>query len=288
MSLRKAAWLALVALLAGFLYLSLFTVGEAELVVRSRFGKVVETGYAPGLHTSLPVDRIERVERRIITQSLQGESFLTSEQQGLVLDIDLSWQVQDAERYLRAAGGDEQAAGARLADAVRNDLKAAYAQQTLAQVIVATHGGFTPPLLAHLQALAQDLGLRLIAAQVQRIDPTDEVATAIYKRMQAAYGAQAKQVRAEGGADAERIRAEAERNRAEILGTASRDAQRLRGEADAQAAAIYARSYGRNPEFAAFYRSLQAYRTAIGREGDVLVIEPEGEFYKYLRNPARH
>ena len=114
------------------------------------------------------------------------------------------------------------------------------------------------------------------------------MANAIFKRMQSAFAAQAAQVRAEGVADAGRIRAEAERNRAEILAAGNRDAQRLRGEADGQAALIYARAYGRSPEFASFYRSLQAYRAALGREGDILVIEPEGEFYKYLRSPARH
>jgi membrane protease subunit HflC len=95
-------------------------------------------------------------------------------------------------------------------------------------------------------------------------------------------------VRAEATAEGERLRAEADRNRAEILAAANRDAQRMRGGADAEVAAIYARAYGANPEFAAFYRSLQAYRNALGRDGDILVIEPDGEFYKYLRNPARH
>ena len=127
-----------------------------------------------------------------------------------------------------------------------------------------------------------------VVAQAERIDPTDELANGVYANMEAAYGAQARQVRAEGTGDAERIRAEADRNRAEILANGNREAQRIRGEGDAQAAAIYARSYGANPEFAAFYRSLQAYRTALGREGDMLVIQPDGEFYKYLHNPARH
>ena len=123
---------------------------------------------------------------------------------------------------------------------------------------------------------------------MQRIDTTEEVTNAVLKRMQAVFAAKSAQIRAEGASDAGRMRAEAERNRAEILSGANRDAQRLRGEGDGQAAMIYARAYGRSPEFATFYRSLQAYRSALGLAGDILVIEPEGDFYKYLRSAARH
>jgi membrane protease subunit HflC len=276
--------LALLALLS----LSAFTVGENQFAVRTRFGQVQEIYSSPGLHWCWPFERAARVDRRVLSQRLQGETFLTSEQQGLVVDIGLSWAVRDVATFLRSTGGDEQAASARLADAVRSELKAAYAQQTLAQILAAPLGGVSAGIMGRLRSVATGLGIDMFDARVKRIDPTDEVANAIYSRMQAAYAAQTKQLRAESIADGERIRAEAERNRAEILAAANRDAQRLRGEADAQAAAIYARSYGANPEFAAFYRSLQAYRAALGREGDILVIEPEGEFYKYLRNPARH
>jgi membrane protease subunit HflC len=130
--------------------------------------------------------------------------------------------------------------------------------------------------------------VEIIDARVKRIDPTDQVANAIYARMQEAYTVQARELRAESTAAADRVRAEADRNLAEITATANREAQRLRGEGDAQAAAIRARAYGANPEFAAFYRSLQAYRNALGRDGDILVVQPDGEFYKYLRSPARH
>jgi membrane protease subunit HflC len=278
---------ALVAVLA-LLWLSLFTVNENEFAVRSSLGKMQAETYAPGLHWCWPFESIIRVERRVIGQHMQGESFLTAEQQALVLDIALSWRVRDAATFLRASAGEEKLAAGRLADTLRAELKAVYAQQPLARIIAAPHGGLSAAVMTRLNAVASGLGLEVLDARVQRIDPTDELANAVYANMQAAYGAQARQVRAEGAGDAERIRAEAERNRAEILAGANRDAQRIRGEGDAQAAGIYARSYGSNPEFAAFYRSLQAYRTALGREGDILVIQPEGEFYKYLHSPARH
>ncbi len=280
--------LAAVAGLLILLSLSLFTVSETEFAVRTRFGKVQDDSYAPGLHWCWPFEHIERVDRRVLGQRLQGESFLASEQQGLVVDIDLSWRVRDPRAYLRAGAGDEQTVIARLGDAVRGELKAVYAQLPMTKIIAKPRGGLSAAVLARIKPVADGLGIEIVDARVKRIDPTEEVVNAIYGRMQAAYSAQTRQVRAEGTAEGERLRAEAERNRAEILAAANRDAQRLRGEGEAQAAAIYARSYGANPEFAAFYRSLQAYRTALARDGDILIIEPDGDFYKYLRSPARH
>ncbi len=285
---RLLAPLAVAVAVVVLISLSLFTVGESEFALRTRFGAVQGGPYAPGLHWCWPFERVERIDRRVLGQRMQGESFLGSEQQGLSVDIDLNWRVRDAGAYLRAGAGDEQSVAARLADAVRGELKAVYAQTPLAQIIAAPRGGISRAVMARLKPAADRLGIELVDARVKRVDPTDEVANAIYGRMQAAYVAQTRQVRAESAAAGDRVRAEAERNRAGILAAANRDAQRLRGEGDAQAAAIYARAFGVNPEFAAFYRTLQAYRSALGREGDILVIEPDGEFYRFLRNPARH
>jgi modulator of FtsH protease HflC len=282
------AWLMCVVAVAAILGSSLFIVDEGEQAIRTRFGVVQQVGYGPGLHACWPVDRIVRIDGRISTLSMQGETFLTSEQQGLLVDLALHWRVDDAVRYSAAVGADDQRAAEQLADALRSELKAAWAGRTLAQLIAAPRGGIDDALLAKLAARAAELGLRVVDVQVARIDPTEDAAQAIYRRMQTVYAADAAQVRAEAQADVDRIRAEADKSRAELIASATRDSQRLRGEGDAAAAAIYARSFGRNPEFAAFWRSLQAYRTALGREGDVLVIQPDGDFYKYLRSPARH
>jgi membrane protease subunit HflC len=287
----KNRWFAPLLALGALLLLlqqSVFTVGEDEYAVRTRFRQVQQASYAPGLHWSWPFERIQRVDRRVLSQRFPGETFLTADQQGLLVDIDLSWRVRDAAAYLRGGGGDEQTVSVQLGNVLRGVLKADYARRPLSEIIAAPRGGLSPALLAKLAPEAAILGVEVIDARVKRIDPTDEVANAIYARMQATYAAQTRQVRAESAAEGERLRAEAERNRAEILAAANRDAQRVRGEGDAQAAQIYARSYGANPEFAAFYRSLQAYRAALGLEGDILVIEPDGDFYKYLRSPARH
>ena len=280
---------ALVALLVIAL-LSVFTVGEQEFAVRTRFGQVQQADYAPGLHWCWPFERIERVDRRIVARRLLAEPFRDDAQQGLSVDISLGWRVSDAAAYLRALSGPaaEDQVAAQLAVQVRRELQASYARLSLAQIIAAPRGGLTEEALGRLRRVAAPLGVTLVDARVSRIDPSDALANEIYARMQSAYALQARQVRAQGAADADRVRAEAERSRDEIVGAAERDAQRLRGEGEAQALAIRARAYAANPEFAAFYRSLQAYRKVLGREGDILVIQPDGEFYKYLRDPAHH
>lgn len=288
MNERMLAPLAAAVAVVVLLCLSLFTVGESEFAVRTRFGAVQAGNYAPGLHWCWPFERIERVERRVLSQRMQGEPLLGSEQQGLSVDIALNWRVRDPGAFLQSGAGDEQGVAVRLAEAVRSELKGVYAQAPLAQLIAAPRGGVSGEVMARLAPVAGRLGVELLDVRVKRVDPADDAANAIYGRMQSAYAAQALQVRAQSAAEGNRLRAEAERNRAGILAAANRDAQRLRGEGDAQAAAIYARAYGVNPQFAAFYRTLQAYRTALGREGDILVIEPDGDFYRFLRNPARH
>ena len=289
MSGRLLAPVALVVALLVIASSSLFVVGEDEFAIRTRFGQVQQADYAPGLHGCWPFERIERIDRRVLAQRLQGEPFLDAAQQALSVDIDLSWRVRDPTQYRRAGerASAEAAVAGQLAEALRARLKAAYAQLTLPQILDAPRGGVSDDLLAQLAPLAASLGVEIVDARVKRIDPTDQVADAIYARMQEAYAAPARELRAAGTAAADRIRAQADRTIADIVAAGQRDAQRLRGEGDAQAAAIYARAYGANPEFAAFYRSLQAYRNALGREGDVLVIQPDGEFYKYLHSPAR-
>jgi len=142
-------------------------------------------------------------------------------------------------------------------------------------------------MFSRASASVNELGVELIDVRVQRIDLPDEVSGSVYQRMQESFRARGNQLRAEGSADRERIRAEADRKVTEILANATRDAQRLRGEGDGLASRIYAQAYGKSPEFYAFYRSLQAYRSSLSRDGDVWVVSPEGEFFKYLNSPGR-
>lgn len=266
---------------------SLFTVSETQLAIRTEFGAILHSNYAPGLHFKLPWDEIVRFDRRILSQSYQGETFLTNDNRGLVVDFYIKWRVKDASRYYQSTSALEETAGERLADIVKDGIKSVVAQRTLQQIVSAERAAVTGDMFGKASRTAEDLGMQLIDVRVQRIDLPEEVSVRVYESMKQNFAQKASRSRAEGSSARERIRATAERERTEILANAEGEALQVRGAADAQAAQIYARAYSRNPEFYAFYRSLQAYQNSIGKEGDLLVVSPEGEFFKYMKDSAK-
>jgi len=262
---------------------SVFVVDESEVAL-SRIGEAPPVTYGAGLHLKSPFASVRIFDRRLVTHAYAGESFLSQDQKPLLVGFYLRWRLVDPARYLAATGGDEDTAAARLAELVRARIREALAAAPLAADIAG--GRPTAGTLDALRASAALLGVELVDVQLQRIELPEEVANAVYQRMQQSLTTQAQQLRAQGVAEADKIRADADRKSAEIKADATRDSQRLRGEADAAASAAYARAYGTNPEFAAFSRTLQAYKSSLGREGDVLVISPEGEFFKYLHSAS--
>jgi modulator of FtsH protease HflC len=275
-----------ILLAAVLLWRSVFIVDESELALLTRFGHLLPTAYAAGAHFKSPLDEAHRFDRRLITRSYLGESFLTKDQKSLTVDFYLRWRLVDPVRLFAANGGDEDATAARMAELVRERIRTTLAAAPLATDITDTHLASGALHSDPLRTCAEQLGVALVDVQLQRIDLPEEMANAVYQRMQQSLLAQAQQLRAQGGAEADKIRSDAEHRRAEILADATREAQRVRGEADSAASATYARAYGANPEFAAFTRSLQAYKNSLGREGDILVISPEGEFFKYLHSAS--
>ena len=267
---------------------SLFTVSENQLAIRTQFGRIVAENYAPGLHLKWPlINEVRRFERRIITQSYQGETFLTSENKALTVDFYVKWRVQDAAQYFRATNGVEAFASARLGANVTDGIKGVVARRTLEEIVVTERTAFTGDMITRANETVNELGVELVDVRVQRIDLVDEVGDAVYSRMQESFRALANRLRAEGTAEKERIQAEADRERTELLAEAQRQAQVIRGEGDAEAANIYARAYSRAPEFYDFYRSLQAYRNSLARDGDILVIAPDSEFFKFYESGGR-
>lgn len=263
---------------------SVFFVDEAEAALLTRLGAVQGGVYGAGAHVKSPLETVHRLDRRVITRSYLGESFLTRDQKPVRVDYSIRWRLMDPARLYATTGGDEDATAARIIEPIRAGIRAALAAGTLAAD--AADAKLTDAIAGNeaLRGTAAQLGIELIEVQVQRIDLPEDALNATYQRMQQSLMDQAQQLRAQASADADRIRSDAEHRRAETLADAAREAQRIRGEADAAASAIYARAYGANPEFAAFTRSLQAYRDSLGKEGDVLVISPEGEFFKYLHS----
>jgi membrane protease subunit HflC len=270
------------------LWRSIWVVDEGEIGLRTRLGQVVGAPCGPGLHIKSPLDEIHMLDLRVVSRSYPDDGFVTRDQKSINVDFYIKWRMVDALRYFQATGGDEEVAARRLTADVRDRLRRAVAGQSLATINERPRGTLSEASFEEMQRSAEEFGVDLLDVQLQRVELTDDVASAVYQRMQQGLIAQAAQLRAAGAADAEKIRADADRKRADILADATRQSQHLRGEADVEAAAALAKAYGRNAEFAAFYRSMQAYKKTLGREGDILIISPQGEFFKYLHNASGH
>ncbi len=268
---------------------TVFQVQETEVAIKFRFGEIVKSDYEPGLHFMIPwVNSVRRFDRRVLTRNYPAEKFLTSEGKRLNVDFYVKWRVSDVGQYYQATtGGDEEVAAARLAEIVKDGLKGVIAKRTIQRVVAAERAEFIGEILKLAGESVGQLGLTLVDVRVKRIDLPDEVSESVFNRMRQDFLRVASQLRAEGDEQAQRIRAEAERARTEALAIGNRDAEKIRGEGDAKAAETYARMYQRYPEFYSFHRSLQAYRRSIGQPNDVLVIAPDGEFFKYMKQPGR-
>ncbi len=207
---------------------------------------------------------------------------MTGEKKNLIVDYFITWRIVDAGQYYRAAGGDEIFALERLSAIVKEGIKAQFSQRTVLEVVSAERSELMEGMLVQARESAPALGIEVVDVRVMRIDLSDEVSGSVYSRMQQERARVASQLRAEGAEDAARIQAEADRERTVILAEAYRDSERIRGEGDANAADTYAQAYTQNAEFYSFYRSMQAYRQSLGREQDVLVLDPNSEFFQFL------
>jgi membrane protease subunit HflC len=265
---------------------SMFTITEQQVAIRTEFGAILGVDYLPGLHGKWPWDQVVKFDRRILSLSYTGETFLTNDNRGLIVDFYVKWKVKDASRYFQATGGREDLAGERIAEIVKDGIKGVVAQRTLEEIVSADRAAVTEDMIGQAGRNVSALGIELVDVRVQRIDLPDDVSTRVYESMKQNFVKIASKLRAEGQSASVRIRAAAERSRTEILADAERDALRVRGEGDAIATQTYAKAYSKDPEFYAFYRSLQAYERSLGKDGDLLVITPDGEFFKYLKDPS--
>ncbi|MES1195532.1 MAG: protease modulator HflC [Steroidobacter sp.] len=279
-----------VAVLALVFFECTFTVDEGQFAVKvSGSGTVERTNYQPGLQFMIPlVDRIYKFDKRIMTHDYPEERFQTSDNQLLRADYFITWQIIDVAAFYAATRGNENLVEQRLGDSTRNAIREMVAKRSLQEVMAADRNEYKAELSDVVAAGAQPLGTRLLDVRIHKIGLPENYNEAVFSSMQSGFRQRAVQLRAKGEADARELTAQAERERVEILANAERDAAVIRGEGDASAAAIYANAYGRNAEFYSFYRSLQAYRATLGKQDDVLVISPDGDFFKYLNKSAAH
>lgn len=289
MSNRSYLAVILLGFVALVLSMAAFTVRETDLAIKFRFGEIVRADYQPGLNFMMPlVNNVRKFDKRILSVDYPAESFLTSEGKILRIDFFVKWRITDVSRYYTStAGGSEEVAARRLGEIVKDGLKGVIARRTIQQVVAAERTEFLGEVLKIAGANVGGLGMTMIDVRVKSIGLPEEVSDSVFNRMRQDFARQAAQLRAEGSAVSEQTRAEADRQRTEILANAYRQAEMVKGEGDAAAADIYARAYGRNAEFYSFYRGLAAYRKSLGKQGDVLVLAPEGEFFKYLKESGR-
>jgi membrane protease subunit HflC len=285
--MRNRGYLPLILVGAALVILSMatFIVRETELALKFRFGEIVRADYKPGLHFLTPViNQVVKFDKRILSEDYPAEQFLTSEGKILRINFFVKWRISDVSRYYTStSGGSEEVASRRLGEIVKDGIKSVIARRTIQQVVAADRSEFLGEVLKIAGTNVGNLGIALIDVRVKSIELPEEVSESVFNRMRQDFARQAAQLRAEGSAVSEQTRAEADRQRTEILANAYRDAEIIKGQGDALAADIYSKAYGASPEFYAFHRSLQAYRRSLGKQGDMLVIAPDGEFFKYLK-----
>src|SRR5512134_3634568 len=280
----------LAVILIGFVVLvfsmAAFAVRETDLALKFRFGEIVRSDYQPGLHFLTPfVNNVIKFDKRILTEDYPAEQFLTSEGKILRINFFVKWRISDVSRYYQStAGGSEEVANRRLGEIIKDGIKSVIARRTIQQVVAADRSEFLSEVLKIAGGNVGNLGIALVDVRVKTIELPEEVSESVFNRMRQDFARQAAQLRAEGSAVSERTRAEADRQRTEILAAAYREAEITRGEGDAAAADIYSEAYGRDPEFFSFYRGMQAYRRSLGKQGDVLVMSPDGEFFNYFKD----
>ncbi|MEE8464436.1 MAG: protease modulator HflC [Gammaproteobacteria bacterium] len=273
--------LLVVALVAS---MSFFTVSETELALKLRFGEIIQAEYEPGLHFKWPIDDVLKFEKRLMTVDTRPERFLTGGTKYVLIDFFVKWRIIDVGLFYRATGGSETIAVTRLLSIITDGLRKSVAERSIQQLVSAERSDFMEGMLVSTRGISSELGIDLIDVRVKRIDLPDEVSGSVFERMRQERVRIAKQLRAEGAERSEEIKSNADRERTILLAEAYRQSEITRGEGDAEAAAIYADAYSQDAEFYSFHRSLQAYRSAFRGHGDLLVLDPDSEFFDYLKS----
>ena len=265
---------------------ALFTVSEREKAIMFRLGEIVRTDFTPGLYFKIPfINNVRKFDGRVLTLDADPERYLTVEKKNVSVDAFIKWRIDDVANFYRATGGDEMRAGNRLAQIIRDGMKAEFGKRTIQEVVSGERTEIMEILTVGANIQAAELGIAIVDVRIKRIDLPREVSSSVFQRMRAERERVARDFRSRGQEAAERIRADADRQRTVILAEAYREAEQTRGEGDAKAAETYAAAYGDDPEFYALYRSLNAYRATFNSTDDMMVIEPDSDFFRYFKDP---
>lgn len=267
--------------------LSFFTVDQRQAALVFQLGQVVDTKHKPGLYFKIPfLQNVRTFDTRVITlDAAEPERFITSEKKNVLVDYFVKWRITNVRLFYVSFAGDEARAVNRLAQTVNDGMRAEFGKRTVHDVVSGERDDVMEVLRKTANADAGRFGVEVLDVRIKRVDLPTEVSESVYRRMDAERKRVANQLRSTGSAEAEKIKADADRQREIILAEAYRDAQRTKGEGDGKAAAIYAKAYGKNPEFYAFYRSMEAYKASFKDKQDVMVLQPNSAFFRYMQQP---
>ena len=277
----------IIGLIMAVVSLSAFTVNERELAIKLQVGEVVVPNYEPGLHFKIPIyQNVRKFPKRILTISDRPERVFTAERLALQVDFFVKWKVIDPVQFYTSTGGIQRMANDRLSEIIKNAIVTEFGKRSVQEAISVERAELVRDMLTTATIAAQGLGVELIDVRVKQVEFPDDVRNSVYAQMREERARVAAERRAEGREIAEQRKSTADKDRTIILADAYRDGQKLRGNGDARAAKIYADAYTKDSEFYSFYRSIDAYRKSMGKSGDILVLDPNNEFFRYLNKSS--
>jgi membrane protease subunit HflC len=272
-------------ILAVVVYAATFYVYQWEVALKLRLGEIVDSEYEPGIHFMIPVlNNIKKFDGRIQTLDSRPQRFLTIEKKDVIVDSYAKWRITNPGQFYRSTGGDSGRTARLLSERINTSLRDEFGKRTIQEVVSEDRLELMQVLTKEIDRQAAELGIEVVDVRVKKIDLPPEVSESVYERMRAERERVARDLRAKGSEAAERIRADADRQRTVILADAYKTAEEVRGEGDAKAAETYANAYNEDKDFYAFYRSLSAYRASFGQGGDMMVLQPESEFFRYFKD----
>ncbi|HWW99834.1 protease modulator HflC [Collimonas sp.] len=286
---RLISLLVCIFLALWLMFSTIFVVDQRQYAILFAFGEVKQVINEPGLHFKLPppFQNVLFLDKRILTiDPPDTDRFITAEKMNILIDAFVKWRITDPKLYFVSFGGDEKRAQDRMSQIVKAALNDEITKRTVREVISGQRGKVMDSIRAKVAEEAKQIGVDIIDVRLKRVDYVDQINASVYDRMKSERLRVANELRSTGSADSEKIRADADKQRTVILAEAYRDAEKMRGEGDAKASQIYAQAFGQNPEFYKFYRSLEAYRASFKTRQDLMVVDPNSEFFKYFRSPA--
>jgi len=266
---------------------AVFTVDERQEAILFQFGEILEADFEPGLHLKMPfINNVRKFDKRILTIDQKPERFLTREKKDLIVDSYVKWRIVDVVQYYKTTQGDELTAGRLLYENINNGLRDEFGKRSIQEIVSGDRTQIMSLMTQQASERAKSLGIQVVDVRVKKVDYPERVSNSVYQRMRAEREREARDFRSKGHEASERIQADADRQSSILLAEAYRDSEIARGEGDARATEIYAKAFSKDKEFYKFSRSLTAYQKTFSNAGDVILLEPDSEYFRYFKDPS--